>query len=228
MFKAIKGAIDKALADREAAKQARLAEEAERQRQEQAYVDALQRGQLPTVRSSLMLNPDEVCFLESPTTYVRQLKSGPKEAQGTLTVTSTRILFTTPTGEGSWKIGLDNVMAVNGTGRRFDLQTGSARGSGTFVTQAAYAGLILEAAAKLFKRLMVMATDDSSGPKSRRIPQEVKVAVWQRDQGRCVQCSATEYLEFDHVIPFSKGGANTLNNVQLLCRRCNLAKSNRI
>lgn len=64
--------------------------------------------------------------------------------------------------------------------------------------------------------------------RSRRIPQDVKAAVWQRDQGQCAECGASEYLEFDHVIPFSKGGANTEGNVQLLCRSCNLSKSDRI
>jgi len=62
----------------------------------------------------------------------------------------------------------------------------------------------------------------------RHIPQDVKAAVWQRDGGKCVQCGATDYLEYDHVIPYAKGGANTAENVQLLCRRCNLAKSDSI
>jgi 5-methylcytosine-specific restriction endonuclease McrA len=52
--------------------------------------------------------------------------------------------------------------------------------------------------------------------------------VWSRDQGQCVRCRAAEYLEFDHIIPHSKGGSNSINNVQLLCRKCNLYKSDRI
>jgi 5-methylcytosine-specific restriction endonuclease McrA len=60
--------------------------------------------------------------------------------------------------------------------------------------------------------------------RSRHIPDEIKVEVWQRDAGKCVRCGAEDYLEYDHIIPFSKGGANTVNNVQLLCRKCNLAK----
>jgi hypothetical protein len=63
---------------------------------------------------------------------------------------------------------------------------------------------------------------------SREIPGDAKRAVWARDGGRCVKCSATDYLEFDHIIPHSRGGASTEGNVQILCRRCNLEKSDRI
>lgn len=57
------------------------------------------------------------------------------------------------------------------------------------------------------------------------IPEDVRHAVWRRDQGRCVQCGSQENLEFDHVIPFSRGGATTERNLQLLCERCNREKS---
>lgn len=59
---------------------------------------------------------------------------------------------------------------------------------------------------------------------SRVIPQDVKIAVAARDHGRCRQCGSTDDLHFDHVIPWSKGGANTVNNIQLLCGRCNRRK----
>lgn len=68
----------------------------------------------------------------------------------------------------------------------------------------------------------------STQTKSRRISEEVKDAVWIRDQGKCTQCGSNENLEFDHIIPFSKGGANTKRNIQLLCEPCNRTKSDRI
>lgn len=62
---------------------------------------------------------------------------------------------------------------------------------------------------------------------TRAIPQDVKIAVTVRDQGKCRQCGSADDLHFDHVIPWSKGGANTVNNIQLLCGRCNRRKGAR-
>lgn len=64
--------------------------------------------------------------------------------------------------------------------------------------------------------------------RSRHIPRDVRQRVWTRYGGRCAECSANDYLEYDHIIPVAKGGSNTDANVQLLCRRCNLKKSDHI
>jgi len=61
--------------------------------------------------------------------------------------------------------------------------------------------------------------------RSRHISQNIKDKVWNRDGGKCVECGSNENLEFDHIIPFSKGGANTYRNIQLLCEFCNRNKS---
>jgi hypothetical protein len=64
---------------------------------------------------------------------------------------------------------------------------------------------------------------------NRVIPSDVKRAVWKRDRGRCVTCGSADNLHFDHVLPFSRGGSSLLaENVQLLCARHNLTKSDRI
>jgi HNH endonuclease len=57
-----------------------------------------------------------------------------------------------------------------------------------------------------------------------RIPDSVRLFVWQRDQGKCTKCGSATKLEFDHIIPIIKGGSNTERNVQLLCEQCNRAK----
>ena len=68
-------------------------------------------------------------------------------------------------------------------------------------------------------------TDDKD---SRRISQTVKDKVWNRDGGKCVECGSNKFLEFDHIIPHSKGGANSYRNIQLLCEACNRSKSDKI
>jgi len=60
-----------------------------------------------------------------------------------------------------------------------------------------------------------------------RISDDVRMFVWQRDQGKCVKCGNNERLEFDHIIPVVKGGSNTERNIQLLCERCNREKGAR-
>jgi hypothetical protein len=63
---------------------------------------------------------------------------------------------------------------------------------------------------------------------SRTIPQDVKIAVAVRDEGLCQHCgTSTGPMQYDHVIPYSVGGDNSVENIQLLCQRCNAAKSNR-
>jgi len=53
---------------------------------------------------------------------------------------------------------------------------------------------------------------------------DTRIFVWQRDGGQCRNCGSRRDLHFDHVIPQSWGGASTAENVQLLCRDCNLRK----
>jgi hypothetical protein len=79
---------------------------------------------------------------------------------------------------------------------------------------------------QLEKAHALQAMTQELAPKAKREPirQEVKIAVWQRDGGRCVACGSNEELEFDHIIPLAMGGANTLRNLQLLCATCNRRK----
>jgi 5-methylcytosine-specific restriction enzyme A len=69
-------------------------------------------------------------------------------------------------------------------------------------------------------------------PRSRHIPNEVRLQVKIKYHYRCAQCHRTEkeagtLHHIDHIIPFSKGGTNSINNLQLLCEKCNLEKRDR-
>lgn len=86
-----------------------------------------------------------------------------------------------------------------------------------------------------FKLIAVEGEEDFSTPapikpiRRRVIPTAVKLKVWKRDGGKCAVCNSTDELHFDHILPFSKGGTSlTADNVQILCARHNLEKSNRI
>jgi len=51
-----------------------------------------------------------------------------------------------------------------------------------------------------------------------------KQAVWRRDNYKCVKCGSTKDLCLDHIIPFIRGGETSEDNLQTLCRKCNLKK----
>lgn len=89
-----------------------------------------------------------------------------------------------------------------------------------------------------FKLVAVENVEDESKPeaateqeivRSRIIPSSVKLEVWKRDCGKCVECGATDELHFDHIVPYSRGGTSLkAENIQLLCARHNLQKSAKI
>ena len=61
----------------------------------------------------------------------------------------------------------------------------------------------------------------------------LRYKVLSRDRFRCVKCGgspATDLkckLHIDHILPFSKGGKTSIENLQTSCEKCNLGKGNR-
>ena len=81
---------------------------------------------------------------------------------------------------------------------------------------------------KLFLNFSSVPSKQKNKTKRHTIPKNVKDNVWNRDGGKCVQCGSKEKIEFDHIIPISKGGSNSYRNLQILCEKCNRSKGNKI
>jgi 5-methylcytosine-specific restriction endonuclease McrA len=70
---------------------------------------------------------------------------------------------------------------------------------------------------------------------SRTVPAPVRRAVWVRDEGRCTftsdvgrRCDARRGLEYDHVVPFARGGESTVEGLRLRCRAHNQFEAERV
>lgn len=62
---------------------------------------------------------------------------------------------------------------------------------------------------------------------SRSIPRDVMLKVVRRDGQICQECHKPvpdDQVEFDHIIPFSKGGRSTVENLRLIHKKCNRTK----
>jgi 5-methylcytosine-specific restriction endonuclease McrA len=60
-----------------------------------------------------------------------------------------------------------------------------------------------------------------------RVPPVNRREVLRRDNHSCQYCGSTKHLTLDHVIPRSKGGPHTWENVITACERCNQSKGDR-
>ncbi len=187
-------------------------------------ITAIRRGKLTPIKPSIHLDAGEIAYLEEPALFFKATKSQITPVPGRIIATNKQFHFV-GVGDG-WTIKLKNILRVVHEHNNITLELSVKRGAGRYSTRDPLkTEAIIDALVRMEKRQLLVPQNDRP---SRHIPQEVRNAVWQRDQGRCVQCGATEYLEYDHVIPFSKGGASTVNNIQLLCRTCNLKKGDRI
>lgn len=177
---------------------------------------------IPIQTNAIISKNSEIVYLHQP--HVRLPYGKHEILHGDLFVTNERLIYK---ASKSLEVPISNIIALESNANVVFISAKTKRGSGEFYIgkDAEIVEAYIEQSIKRFHRQLDLKQTAGT---SRHIAQNVKNAVWSRCQGRCVQCASTQYLEFDHIIPFSKGGSNSENNIQILCRACNLAKSNQI
>ena len=60
--------------------------------------------------------------------------------------------------------------------------------------------------------------------RARSIRGSVRKDVMKRDNYQCQYCGSNQNLVIDHIFPFSRGGSNDADNLQVLCNDCNSSK----
>ena len=68
--------------------------------------------------------------------------------------------------------------------------------------------------------------------KRKYINNSLRFEIFKRDSFKCVICGKNPAnninieLEIDHIIPITKGGDNSLENLRTVCNKCNIGKFN--
>lgn len=193
---------------------------------------SIRNGNLPSVSpwglQGLQLRAGEIVHYSGPAYFTRtkMRRNGAHVEQhaGSIAVTDSRLIFVSDTA------GVDlnhrKVLSVT-PGREYaEVQSGG-KGTGCyyFTNDGEKAVLIYQVAIGRANQTIVSRIEGSA---TRHIPRDVRQRVWQAYGGKCAECGSTEYIEYDHIIPHARGGSNAEQNIQLLCRRCNLKKSDMI
>jgi hypothetical protein len=78
----------------------------------------------------------------------------------------------------------------------------------------------------------IITDNENSHKTSRDINLRLRYKVLLRDNFKCCACGASPAtdssveLHIDHIVPYSKGGETVIDNLQTLCKDCNLGKGN--
>jgi hypothetical protein len=176
----------------------------------------------------IWLKSGESIYFETYARYVKEAGVQAEEIFGALYVTNTRIEFLSD--DFNLSKPLSSIRACESTcWSELLLNFNPLNGSGSYLMEdAQLAEAYIIALTKSSNRTGSLSYGTCTVSERRKISKEVRHAIWIRDAGKCTECGAVDYLEFDHIIPVSKGGSNSSQNIQLLCRRCNGKKSDRI
>jgi len=75
-----------------------------------------------------------------------------------------------------------------------------------------------------YQRAQTMNSRAKSKGDDHRVTYQELQAIMKQYNSQCKLCHTREHLVFDHVVPFFNGGTNTVDNLQVLCRICNMRK----
>lgn len=67
---------------------------------------------------------------------------------------------------------------------------------------------------------------DAISEEAMKLNDSIKKKVFERDGCFCSVCGSQKRLCIDHIMPVSRGGFTKLENLQVLCEKCNLQKGN--
>lgn len=189
-------------------------------------IEQIKQGHVQPIRPrGFVSNNTEIIWLHLTGLHIANIAKEHQRSWGEIFITSERVVF--KSAEKPASIPINSIIGLESKHQRIYLSAKTKKNSCVFFTSqdADLLEAHLDHAINRFHRRLDLRHSASN---NRRIPQQVRSLVWARCQGQCVECSSTQYLEYDHIIPFSKGGSNSEDNLQILCRACNLAKRDRI
>lgn len=95
-----------------------------------------------------------------------------------------------------------------------------------------FSGIDLENVEDIYGKQAARKFYDRFAAPKRNVSPKKRMDVLERYKFKCAYCGASASdgvtLEVDHIVPVSKGGSNDMDNLQILCKPCNIGKFNRI
>ena len=74
--------------------------------------------------------------------------------------------------------------------------------------------------------LYKMTNISSTGEERKIFSRQTRKQIIHKQKGRCNMChEKKKKFEIDHIIPLNQKGTNELNNLQALCKKCHLMKT---